>query len=170
MIHSRLAREKAHNILLMYRIIEPPIDVEKIATLLDFKVIPFDFPETMSAVIKIDGTKKVIAFNKNKPEVRQRFSIAHELGHYLSGHNNFSHEKEVFVDREKKYLDPYHRDEEEADEFAAELLMPETILKKDVLENRLDAATLAKKYNVSEQAMWLQLINLKLATEQSKAK
>lgn len=170
MIRSHLAREKAHNILSMYHVTEPPIDVTKIANLLGFKVVPFDFPETMSAVIKIEGTKKIIAFNKNQPEVRQRFSISHELGHYLSGHDNFSHERETFVDRDKRYLDPHHREEEEADEFAAELLMPEGMLKKDVLENKLDAVTLAKKYNVSEQAMWIQLINLKLAAEQSRVK
>lgn len=167
MIRSRLAREKAHNILSMYKIIDPPVDVIKVSNLLGFKVVPFDFPETLSAVIKIGGTKKIIAVNKNKPEVRQRFSIAHELGHYLSGHDNFSH-GETFIDRDKKYLDPHHREEEEADEFAAELLMPEFILKKDVLGHKLDAVELAKKYNVSEQAMWLQLINLKLAVEQSK--
>lgn len=168
MIRSHLAREKAHNILSMYKIIDPPVDVVKVSKLLGFKVVLFDFPETLSAVVKIEGTKKIIAVNKNKPEVRQRFSIAHELGHYLSGHDNFSHERETFIDRDKKYLDPHHREEEEADEFAAELLMPEFMLKKDVFENKLDAAELAKKYSVSEQAVWLQLINLKLAVEQSR--
>src|SRR3990167_6924616 len=147
MIRSRLAREKAHNILSMYKIIEPPVDVRKISNLLGFKIILFDFPETLSAVIKIEGPKKIIAVNKNKPEVRQRFSIAHELGHYLSGHDNFSH-GETFIDRDKKYLDPHHREEEEADEFAAELLMPEFMLKKDVTENKLDVSALVKKYNV----------------------
>lgn len=168
MIRSRLAREKASNILSMYRITETPVDVNKIATQLGFTVIEFDFPETMSAVIQIEGTKKIIAVNKNMPAVRQRFSVAHELGHYLSGHENFSHEKQTFVDRDKKYLDPQHRQEEEADEFAAELLMPEAILKTDVLVSKLDAVALAKKYDVSEQAMWIQLINLKLAAEQGK--
>lgn len=167
MIRSRLAREKAHNILSMFKITILPIDVEKIANLLDFKVLLFDFPETMSGVIKIQEAKKVIAVNKNMPVVRQRFTIAHELGHYLSGHSNFSHERETFVDPDKKYLDPRHRDEEEADEFAAELLMPDYLLKKDVLENKLSATELAKKYEVSEQAMWLQLINLKLAVYQA---
>lgn len=169
MIRSKLAREKAHNILSMFKIAEPPVDVIKIANLLGFKVVPFDFPETMSAIIKIEESKKVIAYNQNKPEVRQRFSIAHELGHYLSGHESFSHENLTFIDdKSKRYLDPHHREEEEADEFAAELLMPETMLKVDVIENKLDSIALAKKYHVSEQAMWLQLINLKLAVHQSK--
>lgn len=170
MIRSRLAREKAHSILSMYRVTEPPVDVINISNRLGFTVIPFDFPETMSAVIKIEGDKKIIAVNKNKPEVRQRFSIAHELGHYLSGHDNFSHENETHVERDKKYLDPHHREEEEADEFAAELLVPESMVKNDVLVNKLDAVTLAKKYNVSQPAMWLQLINLELAVEQANTK
>jgi hypothetical protein len=42
------------------------------------------------------------------------------------------------------------------------------MIKKDVLEGKLDAVALAKKYEVSEQSMWLQLINLKLASGQSK--
>lgn len=168
MIRSRLAREKAHNILSMYKIIEPPVDVIKIANMLGFQIIPFDFPEMTSAVIRIKGTSKVIGINKKQVEVRQRFSIAHELGHYLSGHVNFTHEKKIFVEQDKKYLDPQHRQEEEANEFAAELLMPEFMLKKDVLENKLDAVNLAKKYNVSEQAMLIQLINLKLPANPEK--
>lgn len=165
MIRSRLAREKAQNILSMYGIVEPPVKVEKIANLLGFQVIKFDFPDITSAVIRIKGTSKVIGVNKNQVEVRQRFSIAHELGHYLSGHESFTHEKKIFVDPDKKYLDPQHRQEEEADEFAAELLMPKFMLQKDVLKLKLDASALAKKYNVSEQAMWIQLINLKLVGE-----
>ena len=168
MIHHQIARDKAHSILSMYRITELPIPVEKIATLLGFQVVPFDFPDTVSAVIRIKGTIKVIGVNKNHSETRRRFSIAHELGHYLSGHENFTHEKKIVVDPDKKYLDPQYRDEQEADEFAAELLMPGDMLKKDALEQELDAVALAEKYNVSEQAMWIQLINLKLTPGQRK--
>lgn len=170
MIRSRIARDKAHSILSMYKITESPIDVVKVVERLGFRVVPFDFPDTVSAAIRIKGNTKTIGINKKQVEVRQRFSIAHELGHYLSGHENFTHEKKIFVDPEKKYLDPQHRQEVEADEFAAELLMPEFMLRKDVLENHLDTPALAKKYNVSEQAMWIQLINLGLAAEQAKAK
>ncbi len=167
MIRSKLAREKANNILRMYGVKKPAVDVHLVAQLLGFKIIPHDFPETVSAVIKIKDGVKVIGVNKNHSETRQRFSISHELGHYLSGHDDFSHEKMV-VDKEKKYLDPHYRDEQEADEFAAELLMPEFMLKKDILEDNLDASTLARRYNVSEQAMWIQLINLELTPGQIK--
>lgn len=162
MIRSKLAREKAHNILTMFKITEPPVNVISIAEGLGFKVVPHDFPDTMSATIVIENGIKAIGVNKSHPIVRQSFSIAHELGHYLSGHDDFSYEKKTFIEKDKRYLDPSHRVEEEADEFAAELLMPEFMLKKDVLENKLDIPSLAKKYKVSEQAMTIQLINLKL--------
>lgn len=162
MIRSKLAREKAHNIFSMFKITEPPVNVISISEGLGFRVIPHDFPETMSAIIFIEDKIKAIGVNKNHPMTRQNFSIAHELGHYLSGHEDFSYEKKAFIEKNKPYLDPSHRDEEEANEFAAELLMPSFLLKKDVLENKLDIQSLAKKYEVSEQAMTIQLINLKL--------
>lgn len=146
----------------MYRVTHAPIDIKKIANLLGFEIVPFDFPDTISAVIRINGVAKAIGVNKNHPETRQRFSIAHELGHYLSGHENFTHEKKIVVDPERKYLDPQFRDEQEADDFAAELLMPESMLKKDALEKDIEISDLAKKYDVSEQAMLIQLVNLKL--------
>ena len=163
MIRSRAAREKAQAIIQMYNIAEPPIDINYIARKLGFEVLPFDFPETISAVIKIKDLKKIIGVNKKHALTRQRFSIAHELGHYLSGHEDHDSEN-TFIDREKKYLNRSHRMEEEADEFAAELLMPEGMLKKDFTNGEKNAATLSFKYQVSEQAMLIQLVNLKLLT------
>jgi Zn-dependent peptidase ImmA (M78 family) len=168
MIRSRLAREKAANILSMYQINETPIDVEFIAKQLGFEVHPFSFPDEISAAIKTIGSLKVIGINDKHPKTRQRFSIAHELGHYLSGHEEFDEDKRAFVDPSKKFLNPQFRQEEEADEFAAELLMPETLLTQDVLANHLDLPELAKKYEVSEQAMTIQLVNLKLPFNQGK--
>lgn len=162
MIRSKLAREKAHNILAMFAITNPPVNVTSIAEGLGFKVVLHDFPKTMSARIFIEGEIKAIGVNKNDPKVRQSFSVAHELGHYLSGHEDYSYEEKRVVDKEKIYLDPRHHDEEEADEFAAELLMPDFMLKKDVLEEKLDIPSLSNKYGVSEQAMTIQLVNLRL--------
>jgi len=168
MIRSRLAREKATNILSMYQINEAPIDVEFIAKQLSFEVHLFSFPDEISAAIKTIGSLKVIGVNDKHPKARQRFSVAHELGHYLSGHEEFDEDKRAFVDPSKKFLNPQFRQEEEADEFAAELLMPESLLTQDVLTNHLDLPELVKKYEVSEQAMTIQLVNLKLPFNQKK--
>lgn len=149
----------------MFNVGDAPVDVVVLAEKLGFKVVPFDFPDTISAVVRIyeDG-KKVIGVNKKQSEVRQRFSIAHELGHYLSGHESYNHDQ-IVVDPERRYQDPSFQAEQEADEFAAELLMPSRLLKKDFGANHISITGLAKRYNVSEQAMWIQIVNLELVVE-----
>jgi len=160
---SKDTREKARAILQVTGIKEPPVDVNQVAERLGFKVLPFDFPDDTSAVLLIDGNVRSIGVNRRHALVRQRFSVAHELGHYLCGHEDFSDEYHVKVEGRPIFVDPEYRQELEANEFAAELLMPEFMLRKDFQKIGLDVTALAKKYQVSEQAMWIQLINLGLA-------
>ncbi|MFZ3009943.1 MAG: ImmA/IrrE family metallo-endopeptidase [Candidatus Microsaccharimonas sp.] len=161
MIRYPVAREKAASVLGMFDANEAPVNVIAIAEKLGFKVVPFSFPDTMSAVVRIyeDG-EKVIGVNKDQTPTRQRFSIAHELGHYLCGHESYSHDQ-IVIDPSKKYLDPGFQMEQEADEFAAELLMPSYLLSRDMeSEGPLFVERLAKKYDVSEQALWIQILNV----------
>ena len=162
MIRSHLARQKAIDILGLCKIDKAPVALDPICEKLGFKIVPYEFPDSMSALFIIEENIRAIGVNKNHPTVRQRFSIAHELGHFVSGHEDFNHENVAHIEREKKYLNRFHRMEEEADEFAAELLMPDFILKQDYAELKGDIELLAKKYEVSQQAMTIQLINLKL--------
>lgn len=166
MIHSKIAREKADNLIDMYGILEAPVDIFEIAKNLGFVVDQIDLPNGIPAKIEIHEDIKVIFINKNNPIVRQRFSVGHELGHYLSGHENFDGESRANVEFDKKYLNPQYQQEYEADDFAAEILMPKKLLKKDVEENKLSLEELVKKYEVSEQAMTIQLVNLKLPFNQ----
>jgi Zn-dependent peptidase ImmA (M78 family) len=162
MIRSRLARDKATDLLRLYNINSAPISLDLVCEKLGFKIIPYDFPESISALFIIEEGIKAIGVNKNHSPARKRFSIAHELGHFVSGHEDFNHEEVSHIDREKKYLNRFHRMEEEADEFAAEVLMPEFLLKNDYRELSGNIEKLAKKYLVSQQAMTIQLLNLKL--------
>ena len=167
MIRSREARNRARQVLKMVGVTEPPVDVERIAQFLGFAVIPFEFPDTVSGVTFIEGDLKTIGVNAHHAPTRQRFSVGHELGHYLSGHESYDHSKTHVEDR-PGFLAPQNRIEIEANEFASELLMPEHFLKRDVATLGLDAQALAKRYQVSEQAMWIQLIDLKLAGQYSR--
>jgi len=162
MIRSRASRQKAIDILGLCKIDSAPVDLEAITKKLGLQIVPYEFPDSMSALFLIEERVRAIGVNKNHPKVRQRFSVAHELGHFVSGHEDFSHDNVEHIDREKKYLNRFHRMEEEADEFAAELLMPEFLLNKDFSLLNGDIEALAKKYEVSQQAMTIQLINLKL--------
>ena len=151
----------------MVGLVEPPVPVEKIAERLGFAVLRFPFPDTTSGLTYIDQGIKSIGVNSNHAETRQRFSTAHELGHYLHGHEDYDHGK-THIDDRPTWLDPQNHLEVEADEFAAELLMPEHLLRLDLATFGLKVPALAKRYQVSEQAMWIQLIKLELASQYAK--
>lgn len=151
-------KEKAESIISKLNISSPPIPIEKVAELFSLKVINYSkFPNSVSgAIIKKEGFN-VIGVNSNHPRVRQRFSIAHELGHYIMGHDNTEFIDETFDKPTNK--------EQEANKFAAEILMPKSILKKDIGEKEYDIPSLAKRYEVSEQAMSIRLLETGLIHE-----
>jgi hypothetical protein len=118
--------------------------------------------------------RAIIGVNKDHHPNRQRFSIAHELGHLLLHAGG----EEVHVDRDtvfqvklrdsesSKGTDP---DEREANAFAAELLMPASFLLRDlegveVLEDT-NVGDLASRYGVSQQALMIRLANLGIRFE-----
>ncbi|MCH7699027.1 MAG: ImmA/IrrE family metallo-endopeptidase [Chloroflexi bacterium] len=153
----------------MFGVHEPPVDVHKIAEQLDFLVVPYDFPDETSAVLYIHEGVKSIGVNQRHAPVRQRFSIAHELGHYLSGHEDYTERGEgekIQVDGRFDPSDPQQRLEQEANDFAAELLMPEAMVKEEMARmESFDATILARRFDVSEQALWIRLVGLGLAPE-----
>ena len=74
---------------------------------------------------KSDNTDKLIQINKFEPEYRQRFTIAHELGHILLGHQRVSYRTSDM----KKYRDTIKRmNEVTANKFADELTMPKSLV------------------------------------------
>ena len=71
--------------------------------------------------------KREIRVNKYEPLVRQRFTIAHEIGHILLSHEGISYRDTSYT----IYKDLIERmNEVSANAFAAELLMPERLLRK----------------------------------------
>ena len=168
MIRSRESRQRAREVLKIMGVREPPVDIGSITKLLGFDVIPFEFPDHISAVTFIENDIKSIGVNAGHAPTRQRFSLAHELGHFLSGHESYDHEKTHVEDR-PTFMGSHNHQEIEANEFAAELLMPAELLRRDIAEYGLDVPTLARRYDVSEQAMWIQLIDLKLASHYAKS-
>lgn len=106
---------------------------------------PLELSETVSGFLIEDEDVSAIAYNSSHHVHRQRFSVAHEIGHFMLSHNiQRKHE----LDRDKS--NPIH--EQEANIFASELLMPLNFLKND-LKVSIKIPDLAKKYWVSEEAM-----------------
>ncbi len=105
--------------------------------------------------------------------MRQRFTIAHECGHFLL-HQTENEASGLFVDR--RYAAFYWRDgrssegediaEVEANQFAASLLMPTKLVLEEIQKQDFDLTdeealnALASKFEVSIQAMSFRLANL----------
>ncbi|MGE4234548.1 MAG: ImmA/IrrE family metallo-endopeptidase [Bacteriovoracia bacterium] len=143
-------------------------DIDCIAQKLNIEVKRVDLESHISGSIVFGPEKTVILINQNHSETRQRFSLAHELGHFLL-HNK---ENPFFVDsvqiewRRENFQYNDFTQEVEANVFAASILMPEKRIYKYIRNNDLfwfnetDIKTLAKTFNVSLTAMRIRLVSM----------
>jgi Zn-dependent peptidase ImmA (M78 family) len=157
------AGKLATKLLLDVKLNAPPIDLDKILKFLNINLLEYEFPPNISAILLKDENMLVVGVNKSHHPNRQRFSIAHEIGHYQLGHYN-----DVFIDTAEISSGRFDYDndsnkvqEQEANHFASELLLPSPMLKKD-FEKLKDVAAVAKIYGVSKDALWIKLIRSKL--------
>lgn len=154
----------AKRVLRKAEISEAPVDLDRIARALHIPVIAWNFPDALSALLADTETGGfVIGVNRWHSPNRQRFSIAHECGHAVLRHKAGFYLEFTDVDPfGDEHPSSRYADERAANAFAAALLMPRAWLARDRKEG-LDAATLAARYRVSEEAMSFRLRNLGLA-------
>jgi Zn-dependent peptidase ImmA (M78 family)/DNA-binding XRE family transcriptional regulator len=158
----------ARKILEFAKVEEPPVSLSQVAKRINVPVFNWDFPDEVSGIFVIEQGAACVGVNKNHPNVRQRFTIAHELGHliYHEGQDLFVD----FTDMEVSDLSLDDREREletKANQFAADLLMPVSWMRNDFNEYGEEGLTyLAQRYEVSEQAAWFRLLNLKLVKQQ----
>ncbi|MDB4921208.1 ImmA/IrrE family metallo-endopeptidase [Mucilaginibacter sp.] len=167
--------DAALQLLVNAKVTKVPIDVLRIARLSGVVVEQTDLGDDVSGLLVIHDRQAVIAYSPNQGEQRKRFTIAHELGHYIL-HNQDSSDA-VFVDKDfivkyrsqKAYSEIEMRQEQEANAFAASLLMPKELifeeLKNDKLQNMSEIQVideLARIFDVSIPAMTFRLSNLNI--------
>ena len=146
----------------------PSVPVDDIAEKEGASITFKQFNNEISGLLLRQGDTAIIAVEKDQPNTRRRFTVAHELAHMML-HDG----KELRVDtkfrvnlRSPESSTAEDVEEIEANAFAAGLLMPEAFLKKDLEGVVLDVddtelvKALAKRYEVSTQAMTLRLVNL----------
>jgi Zn-dependent peptidase ImmA (M78 family) len=132
-----------------------PVDPVAIAQLAGVRV--FQNPEMGNlAGCYYDEGGPTIEFNGRDPLVRQRFTIAHELGHHALRHGaRFRDSTESFS------LSNYDPVESDANKFAAELLMPAAVVNGMIRTRDItDFEQLASMFNASSVAMKFRLKNL----------
>jgi len=127
---------------------------------------PLDLDE-FSGFITYFEDHFIVYLNSNFTLGHERYTAAHELYHIIYNEDILKREK-VFIDKEK-----YKEEEEKADVFAAEFLMPEDYVKEvfykivNVDKDRLKARHIVRMHNyfkVSYKAMLKRLVQLKLCS------
>jgi Zn-dependent peptidase ImmA (M78 family) len=165
------------DILQRFGIRNAPVPVDRIAKGLGAQLRFSPLDEKLSGMIYISDNTPIIGVNSLHHPNRQRFSIAHEIGHLVLHRHLIS--GKVHVDKEFKIqLTSLNRDEisalgtegieVEANNFAANLLMPEAWLRQALagkpfdIDNEGPLDELAKKFRVSRQALEYRIRNLAL--------
>ncbi|MFC9687262.1 helix-turn-helix domain-containing protein [Kribbella sp. NPDC056951] len=131
--------------------------VETIETTLGLDVVveAFDGDPLTGAAIT-DQSFPLLFVNAAHPLPRSLFTLAHELGHVLAGHNGST----ITLDRE---LSGSTDDERMANAFAADFLMPEAIVRQTIEQQGRQYPTLvqlAYRLGVSFESLIYRLHNL----------
>lgn len=139
-----------------------PVDPMALARRLGIGVQIVALPPDESGNIHVSPNGvAVISLNRWDSENRQRFTCAHEIGHYLQREAGDRHDLS-FTDYRATLaglgVDP---EEVYANQFAAALLMPAHLVHRWFRTHTTEQ--LARRFGTSEQAMNLRLRNLRLA-------
>ncbi len=141
-----------------------PVDPFQVATSLGIKVYTAGLGTNVSGMlVKRRGQDPEIYVNSSDSDNRQRFTVAHELGHYFKRSAAGEEEWEDIDYRDPLTSQGTDGAEVYANKFAASLLMPSDEVKRLFKEYGPSAtAVLAYEFGVSEDAMNFRLINLGL--------
>jgi Zn-dependent peptidase ImmA (M78 family) len=140
-----------------------PVDVEGLALALGIPVKKIALgPNISGAIKKIGPDKFMIGVNAEHSTTRQRFTIAHEIGHFvLHRHligDGITDNIAYRSDGDNPNPNIGAREETEANKFAANLLMPaESIIHLREEERLTEASQLARRLEVSPAAMEIRL-------------
>jgi Zn-dependent peptidase ImmA (M78 family) len=145
------ARKVARKLLADVNITNPPIVLNKVVAHIkkshNFTIRGWDLGKGVDGLQITSGDRVAVAYNQDQHRHRQRFTVAHEIGHFMLGHTSKNHDRS----------DDNIPEEIEANQFAAELLMPLSMLKHEIKGGNKICGHLAKRFDVSEEALWIRI-------------
>ena len=169
-MNTNQIEKKALELLKKYNKLKIPVPIKNLIKEIGINLSPYDLGEDVSGVLVVDNGEYRIGYNSTESPARQRFTLAHELGHFMLHKNK---QQEVFVDnvtymfRKNNARTKDYKIEMEANQFAAAILMPKDLLKKEIevlddgfISDHDMIVELSKKFKVSQIAMTYRLNNL----------
>ena len=148
-----------------------PFQVVEFANEVGLEVFEDKLADNVSGKLEKKSNGKFVCYvNEKDSPTRQIFTMAHELGHYFR-HKKFFETNSTLEEPLNPLYNTFQRDgthysedektrEREANEFAAELLMPEVVVKQKWHELSQSLSRMAKYFNVSEMAMAFRIENV----------
>jgi Zn-dependent peptidase ImmA (M78 family) len=148
-------RRQATRLLDSAGISHEPVSLRDVVSALNLELVQkTGEPFSCEAALEPLGDTHAIVLNGPGDERRRRFTIAHEIGHFVLHPGRCRPERDGVVNEAMR------AEEREADSFAAELLMPEHLVRQAVQEQGADTALLADRFQVSPKAMTIRLRRL----------
>lgn len=150
-----------------------PVPIHLVAQRLNLTLEAAALGDKVSGMLVVDGDQGAIGYNSAHARVRQRFTISHEIAHYLL-HVKKNRKSQLFIDRHVTFRrDGYSSggvdyEEIEANQLGAALLMPRGLVQQEIRAQDLDLDDseaidlLAKRFQVSTAAMSNRLQNLRM--------
>lgn len=166
------AIRRAKDLVRSHGLSEPPVDVYGLAASLGIQIVERELAAGTSGLLLRHGNLTVCVVNKQHAPVRKRFTVAHELGHFVLHPPAPEYDGVHTQRRDLEASSGTSLKEIEANAFAAELLMPEALVRErfarvtdlfDLDERDVHAA--AKDFEVSQQAMAYRLVSLGILVE-----
>jgi Zn-dependent peptidase ImmA (M78 family) len=162
-IHSiKQIRDKINEL----KISQEPLDVERVVKeIFNIEILETDLGKNVSGFLERIDSKWYIYINKYESKLRKRFTIAHELGHFVCHRNQYvsdgkpDHDQVFFRDDKTNSI------EKAANEFAAELLMPENTFNECVNKGINTIEKLADAFQLSTSAVKYRAYKLGYLTE-----
>lgn len=159
------AAQQVNALLEEFSIKSVPVPIEEMVEKGGIEISYAPSAEYSGMLLRKSDGNVLMGINNSENIQRMRFTIAHELGHYLL--DTADH---VTVDYRNKIYSTNKPDKERvADYFAANILMPESIIRNDFKKQTKSGvffeenlSEMADRYQVSKEAIKYRLMNLGL--------
>lgn len=143
---------------------EHPVKLGQIAKDLGVSVKVSSLKTGISGQIRREGDHYIIRVNRHEARERQRFTIAHELAHFLLHRSVIDNSPDGIIDNVLYRSGAPERIEFEANRLAADIVMPYHLVEKKLeafsgVVTEAAIENLASSFQVSKAAMEIRLSN-----------
>jgi len=140
-----------------------PVPVKSLPARLGIKLRAAFLGSGISGMLEKSGDSFLLTVNATDSDTRQRFTLAHELGHYMLHRHLVGDGLDDDMAYRSTEVGKYHntligpKEEREANKFAANLLMPRDAINRERIRLHDSVAEMAQLFGVSEHAMSIRM-------------